>query len=83
MIREFGGVMEDQDGRIGSGESIARCLEVALKNLRFGDAMVGKKTIGGLGVGPILANQRNTLANAIRKPLEKLSNRLLKKLGGG
>ena len=36
-----------------------------------------RKTIGGLGVGPILANQRNALAHAIRKLLEKLSKSLV------
>jgi hypothetical protein len=77
VIREFSGVMENQNGRIDSGESVARCLEVPLKNLCFGDSTVGKETISGLGVGPILANQRNTLANAIGKLLEELSKSLV------
>jgi hypothetical protein len=48
----------------------------ARKNLRFGDAVVGKKTIGGLGLGPVLTNQRNALTKAIGEQLEELSKSL-------
>jgi hypothetical protein len=76
MIGEFGSVMEDQNRRVSGGASLARRLKVPGKNLRFGDAVVGEKTISGFGVGPVLASQRNALANAIGEPLEKLSEAL-------
>ena len=77
VIGEFRCVMEDQNSGIGGSESIARGLKVSSKNLRFGDAVVGQKTIGGLGVGPVLANQRNALADAIGELLEKFSESLV------
>ena len=54
MIGEFGGVMEDQNRRTRGVASLARRIKVPGKNLCFGDAVVGKKTIGGFGVGPVL-----------------------------
>ena len=63
MIGEFGRVMKDQNGRIGRGKTIPRRFEVPCKNLSFADTLVGEKTIGGLGIGPVLANQRDALAD--------------------
>jgi hypothetical protein len=77
MIGEFSGVMEDQNRRVGGGASLARRLKVSGKNLCFGDAVVGKKTISRFGVAPVLANQRNALPNTIGELLEKLSKALI------
>ena len=48
------------------------------KNFGFRDTLVGTKTIGGVDVGPVLANQRNALANTIGELLEKFSKSLVK-----
>jgi hypothetical protein len=77
-IRKFGGVMEDQHRGIGGGEPIARRLKVSGKNLCFADTSVGQETVSGFGVGPVLANQRNALANAIGE-LESCSKSFLAK----
>lgn len=75
---EFGDVMmEDQNHLLGGGESLPRGLKVPGKDLSFRNTLVGKKTIGGLGVGPVLANQRYALAQAVREPLEQLSKSLV------
>jgi len=76
VISKFGGVMEDQHRRIGSGEPIARRLKVSGKNLCFADTLVGQKTVSGFGVGPVLANQRNALTNAVGELLNKRFRKL-------
>jgi hypothetical protein len=69
--------MKDQNHLFGGGESIARGLKVSGKNLGLRDTLVGKKTISGFRIGPVLANQRNALAQAIGELLEKLSESLV------
>jgi hypothetical protein len=78
VIGEFRGVMEDQNHLLCGGESIPRGLKVPGKNLGFRDTLVGKKTMGRFRVGPVLANQRDALADAIGELFEKLSKTLVK-----
>src|SRR5208283_4215302 len=51
---------------------------VPSKNSFFGDATIGQKTIGRLGVCPVLANQRNALTSAVGELLEESSESLVK-----
>ena len=57
-------------------ESFTRGLEMAGQNLFFTHTIVGEEPIGGLGVGPILADPRNTSANAVGQLLKKFSKPL-------
>jgi hypothetical protein len=59
LVCEFGRVMQDQNETIGGSDTITRRLKMAGQNVRLADPAIREKAIGGLGVGPILANQRN------------------------
>jgi hypothetical protein len=61
LVREFGRVMQDQNETIGGDDTITSRLKVTGQNVRLADPVIGEKAIGSLGVGPILANQRNAL----------------------
>jgi hypothetical protein len=53
--------MQDQNETIGGSNTITRRLKMTGQNVRLADPVIREKAIGGLGVGPILANQRNAL----------------------
>src|SRR6266480_387433 len=55
--------MEHKNRTIRAGRTIMRRLKVTSQNVRLADPLVGEETIGRLGVGPILADQRNTLSH--------------------
>jgi hypothetical protein len=59
LVCEFGRVMQDQNETIGGSDTITRRLKMTGQNVRVADPAIREKAIGGLGVGPILANQRN------------------------
>jgi hypothetical protein len=61
LVREFGRVMQDQNDTIGTGDTITSRLKMTGQNVRLADPVIREKSIGSLGVGPILANQRNAL----------------------
>src|SRR5216684_1254475 len=63
LIREFSRVMEHKDGSIGGNRAVTVRLKMTRQNIRLADPLVGEKTIGRLGVGPVLAHQRNALAH--------------------
>ncbi len=55
-------VMKNED-RTGAGSKPApRCVEMAPKNIFFAHPVVGEEAVGCLGVGPVLAGQRNRLS---------------------
>ncbi len=54
-------VMENEDRAIAGGETVARCVEMAPKNIFFAHPVVGEEAVGRLRVGPVLAGQRNAL----------------------
>ena len=70
-------IVKNQDGGIRGGKSFARRLKVPGQNVRFSDALIRQKTIGSLGVCPILANQGNALAGAFGELLEEFSESLV------
>jgi hypothetical protein len=53
--------MQDQNETIGGDDTITSRLKMTGQNVRLADPVIGEKAIGSLGVGPILANQRNAL----------------------
>src|SRR6266567_1282203 len=55
--------MEHKNRTLHGGRTIMRRLKVTSQNVRLADPLVGEETIGRLGVGPILADQRNTLSH--------------------
>ena len=61
LVRELGRVMQDQNEIIGGGHTITSRLKMTGQNIRLADPVIREKAIGSLGVGPILANQRNAL----------------------
>nr|WP_247892731.1 hypothetical protein [Azospirillum baldaniorum] len=57
------GVLNDQDGAGGCGDPRACRIEVAGENIRVAHPLVGEEPVGRLGVGPVLAGQRNAVAH--------------------
>src|SRR5689334_12830851 len=55
--------MEHKSGTIGGDDAPTRRLKVTGQNVRLTDPLVGIDTISRLGVGPVLAHQRNALAH--------------------
>jgi hypothetical protein len=62
-IGELRRVMEHKDGTIAGDRAAMRRLKVTGQDVRLADPVVGEKAIGRLGVGPILADQRNALSH--------------------
>ena len=77
VIVKLGCVVKDQNCGIGRCEPIARGLKMPRQNTSFGNTMIREKAIRRLCVCPVLANQRNALASALGKLLEKYSEPLL------
>ena len=80
MIAEFGRIVEHKDGTVGGDHAVARRLKVTGQDVRFADPVVGEKTIGRLGVGPILADQRNALPHGAPDLRHQLAKPLVQTL---
>src|ERR1700676_4583043 len=65
LKREPRRVGQDQYNAIARREAIMRCLEMTLKDVSFVDALVGEKTIGCLGVRPVLASHGYAFAHCV------------------
>ena len=61
LIAELRGVVQHEDRAIGHRHPIARRLKMTGQDVRLADPIVGEQAIGRLGIGPILADQRNAL----------------------
>ncbi len=77
VIVKFRRIVKDQNSGIRDNESLVCGLEMSSKNVLFVHAVVGQKTIGCLGICPVLANQRNALTGALGELLEKFSESLV------
>ena len=76
LVRELSGVLENEQ-RAGSGLCpIARGLEVPCKNGLLVDVVVGQEPIGSLGVGPVLARERDRAADAAAKLMKQAAQSL-------
>src|SRR5260370_899965 len=80
LIGELGRVMEHKDGTIGGGRAAMRRLKVTGEDVRLADPVVGEKAIGRLGVGPILADQRNALPHGAPDLRHQLAEPLVQAL---
>jgi hypothetical protein len=60
---ELGGVLNDQDGTRGRGDTLACRIEVPGEDVAFTHPVVGEEPVGRLGVGPVLACQRDAAAH--------------------
>ena len=67
---EFRGVLKDQDGSVRGSDAQGRGGEMALEDLVFADIPVGKETVGGLGVRPVLKGRRQRLSGPLAESLE-------------
>ena len=65
LERELGRVLQHQDRPLGGGNATMRRVEMAGEDLGLADRCVGQETIGGLGVGPVLACQGKRRADGI------------------
>ena len=74
--------MEHQDGTIGGDRAVTSRLKVTGQNIRLVDPIVGQKAIGRLGVGPVLADQRNALAHGAPDLRHQLAEPLAQALVG-
>jgi hypothetical protein len=72
-VGELGRVLQHQDRPMGGGNAAVRRSEMAGEDLGLADRLVGQETIGGLGIGPVLACQRKRLADRSRHPREELA----------
>ncbi len=48
------------------------------QNVRLANPVIGEKAIGRLGIGPILANERNALTHSAPDPLKQFAEPLAK-----
>lgn len=64
LVGKLGCIVHHQNRAISRRHSISRCVKVAGENLAFTDPVIVQESIRGLRVGPVLANQRNTVAKA-------------------
>jgi hypothetical protein len=78
FIGEFRRVVENQNLPAYLRSSIACCLKMTRQNGLLVDALIGKKTVGRLRIGPVLAHEgdglpRGTgdLSKQLSKPLEE------------
>src|ERR671912_2606349 len=65
-VGELGRVVEDHDRAADAGGPIARRPEVAAEDLPLADPVVGEEAVGRLGVGPVLAGERDALPHRAR-----------------
>src|SRR5258708_32679236 len=72
--------MEHKNETIGGDRTVTRRLKVTGQNVRLADPVIGEKAIGGLGVGPILANQRNALRHGAPELRQQFSEPLVQTL---
>jgi hypothetical protein len=69
VVIELGRVMQHENRTIAAPKTISRRLKVSLQNPCLADLPIGKKTIGSLSVGPILARPWNALSYSARELL--------------
>ena len=63
LVAELRRVMQHQDQAVVGGNPIAGRQEMPGEYIRLADSVVGEEPIGCLGVGPVLACQRNALSH--------------------
>ena len=78
LVCEFGRVMQDQNETIGGFDTITGRLKMTGQNVCLADPVIGEKAIRSLGVGPILANQRNALPHGAPDLGQQLAEPLAK-----
>ena len=66
-------VMEHQDRAVAGGEPAPRRIEMAPENPLFVHPLVGEETIGRLRGGPVLAGQRDALAETDLHAFDQLA----------
>ena len=71
LVGKLGGVLEHQDRPLRRRKTLARRVEMAGQDLRFADPLIGKEAVGGLGVRPVLAGQRNARPDGVAHTLEQ------------
>ena len=63
---EFGRVVQHQHGSVANGgNALARGAEMPSQDVSLADALVAEESIGRLGVGPVLADERDALAGGL------------------
>jgi hypothetical protein len=65
--------MEHENQAGGGIHATAGRLKMTGQNIGLADPIIGKKTIGRLRVGPILADQRNALPHRISHPRDQFA----------
>lgn len=71
LVGEFRRVVQDQDRPVRRGEAVTCRLEMPFEDLGLADPLVGEEAVSRLGVGPVLASQRNALAHGVAHPLQQ------------
>jgi hypothetical protein len=73
LVNELRRVVDHQNRSVPGWQSFSRRLKMSGQNLLGANAIVGKESIGSLGVGPVLAGPRNTFSHVLPKLLHKPS----------
>jgi hypothetical protein len=73
LIRKLGCVVKHEQMVVRGSRTIPSRLKMTGKYVRFIDTVVGEKSIGGLGVCPILADKRNALSHHPSDLLQQLT----------
>jgi hypothetical protein len=64
LIGKLGRIVQHKQEIVGGGRTITGRLKVTSQDIRLADPIIRQESIGRLGVGPILANQRNALSHS-------------------
>ena len=73
LVGELGRVLQHQDQPVGGRDAAARRVEMAGEDLGLADRLVREEAIGSLGVGPVLACQRDGRTDRVRQLHEELA----------
>lgn len=73
-------VLKDKYRAFRISEALARCLEVSAQYVLLTDMVVGKKSIGGLRIRPVLAGKWNALAHVLPELLKQQTEAPLESL---
>jgi hypothetical protein len=78
LIGKLRSIVEHENKTIRRSQAITSRLEMTGQNVRLANPVIGEKAIGRLGIGPILANERNALTHGAPDPLKQCAKPLAK-----
>jgi hypothetical protein len=77
-VGELRRVVQDEDRPIDGGRASPRRSKMSGENVAFVDALIGQEAIGRLGIGPILAGERDASPHGVAHLIEQTAEPLRK-----